>query len=63
VNPIARQVKLADLVDNSRPERCLVRAGRLEGDMKRIHRYQLSYKFLTGKLSEADYRKAMETYG
>jgi (p)ppGpp synthase/HD superfamily hydrolase len=63
VDPIARQVKLADLEDNSRLERSLVRAASLERDFKRIHRYQLSYKFLTGQLCEADYRKAMAAYG
>src|SRR5262245_51576727 len=62
-DPIARQVKLADLEDNSRLDRSLVRAGSLERDFRRIHRYQLSYKFLIGKLTEADYRKAMADYG
>ncbi len=62
-DPIARQVKLADLEDNSRLDRALVRRGRLEGDFRRIHRYYLSYKFLIGELSEADYRQAMAAHG
>jgi hypothetical protein len=62
-HPVARQVKLADLEDNSRLDRALVRPGRLEGDLKRIHRYQLSYKFLTGGLTEEEYRQAMAAYG
>lgn len=62
-DPIARQVKLADLEENSRIERVLLRAASIERDLARIHRYQLSYKFLTGQMSEADYRQAMERHG
>ena len=62
-DPVARQVKLADLEENSRLDRSLVRAGTLERDFRRIHRYQLSYKFLIGKLTEAEYRQAMAAYG
>jgi hypothetical protein len=62
-NPIARQVKLADLEDNSRLDRTLLRVGSFDRDLKRIHRYQLSYKFLTGQMSEAEYRAAMASYG
>ena len=58
-NPLGRQVKLADLEDNSRPDRLLLRPDRVEGDFKRLHKYVLAYKFLTDRLSEADYRKLM----
>lgn len=62
-DPIARQVKLADLEENSRLDRSLVRAASLERDFRRIHRYQLSFKFLMGKLTEAEYRQAMAAFG
>jgi hypothetical protein len=62
-NPIARQVKLADLEDNTRLDRTLLRPDRIERDLTRIHRYFLSYRFLSGRLSEADYRRLMAAYG
>src|SRR5262245_21126219 len=55
----ARQVKLADLADNTRLDRALLRPHLLQRDLKRIERYILSYKFLTGQISEADYRAQM----
>ena len=62
-NPVARQVKLADLEDNSRFDRTLLRPASVERDFRRIHRYQLSYQFLQGKFSEKEYREAMAAYG
>jgi len=62
-HPLARQVKLADLADNSRPERVLLRADRIDRDLARIHRYILSYKFLIDRLSESEYRSLMAVYG
>lgn len=62
-DPVARQVKLADLNDNMRPDRCILRAGRIARDLTRIHRYVLSYKFLTDGLSEEDYKSLMASYG
>ena len=62
-NPIARAVKLADLTENSRIERALMRCETLERDALRMQRYLLSYKFLTDELSEADYRKAVKACG
>ena len=62
-NPIARQVKLADLEDNTRLDRMILRASSLPRDFARLHRYFLSYKFLTDQMSEEDYRAAMKTYG
>jgi hypothetical protein len=62
-HPVARRVKLADLVDNSRLDRCILRVDRVARDLNRIHRYVLSYKFLTDQLSEPDYRSLMRQYG
>jgi hypothetical protein len=62
-NPIARAVKLADLEDNTRLERAILRAGSVGRDLARLHRYHLSYKFLTGQLGLADYRTAMTAHG
>ncbi|MDX1946827.1 MAG: hypothetical protein SFU86_15605 [Pirellulaceae bacterium] len=58
-NPLALAVKLADLTDNTRPDRVLFRADRIERDLARIRRYLLSYKFLTGHITEVDYRRLM----
>jgi hypothetical protein len=62
-NPLARQVKLADLADNSRLDRCILRVERIARDLARIHRYVLSYKFLIDRLSETDYRSLMARHG
>jgi (p)ppGpp synthase/HD superfamily hydrolase len=59
-DPVARAVKLADLRDNTRPERAMMRPGALERDARRMARYLLSYKFLSDEISEADYLVAME---
>ena len=56
---IARRVKLADLEDNARPSRALLRPDRIEPDMARLRKYLLSYKFLTDRLDEEQYRAAM----
>lgn len=58
-DPLGRQVKLADLVDNFNLPRTLVRLDRLEKDLNRVRRYVLSYKFLTDEFTEAEYRAAM----
>lgn len=62
-NPIARQVKLADLHDNCRLDRTILRPQRLERDLARIHRYFLSHKFLTDQISEQEYRTLMSQCG
>jgi (p)ppGpp synthase/HD superfamily hydrolase len=62
-NPVARQVKLADLNDNARLSRSILRPGRLQADLARIHRYVLSYKFLTDQITEQDYRRLMDEVG
>lgn len=59
-NPIARQVKLADLHDNTRLSRVLLRANSIDRDLARTRRYLLSYKFLTEQLSEGEYRQLMQ---
>jgi hypothetical protein len=55
---IGRRVKLADLEDNARLSRALLRPDRIEPDVARLRKYLLAYKFLTDKLSEKQYRAA-----
>jgi hypothetical protein len=59
-NEIARRVKLADLADNWRLDRVLLRPQRLEADVARLRKYALSYKFLTDQITEGQYRSLME---
>ena len=56
-NQLARAVKLADLFDNSRLPRMLLRADREASDLNRVRRYVLAYQFLTDRLDEAEYRR------
>jgi (p)ppGpp synthase/HD superfamily hydrolase len=56
---VARRVKLADLQDNWRLDRTLLRPHRFEADVARLHRYVLSYKFLTDQITEEQYRSLM----
>ncbi|WP_158265257.1 HD domain-containing protein [Blastopirellula marina] len=58
-NPIARQVKMSDLRDNSSLSRLLLRPDRLVSDSQRMQKYLLSYRFLQDELSEADYCRLM----
>lgn len=62
-NATARAVKLGDLADNCRLDRMILRPARVQHDFARIHRYFLSYKFLTDQISEADYRSLMSQHG
>ena len=62
-DPVAKAVKLADLTDNCSLQRCMLRPDRIARDLARIHRYVLSYKFLTDKLSEEEYRGLMKDHG
>jgi len=62
-NAIARQVKLGDLADNCRLDRTILRPQRLQPDLARIHRYVLSYKFLTDQITEWEYRSLMGQCG
>jgi hypothetical protein len=41
----------------------MLRPDRLEGDLARVHRYVLSYKFLTDQITEEQYRALMEKAG
>src|SRR5258708_1687614 len=58
-NPIARQVKLADLKDNCRLDRTILRPQRFEADVARLRKYVLSYKYLTDQITEQQYRELM----
>jgi hypothetical protein len=58
-NDIARQVKLSDLRDNSSLNRMLLRPDKIQTDVARMRKYLLSYRFLVGEISEADYRNLM----
>jgi hypothetical protein len=58
-NEVARRAKLADLGDNSRLDRTILRPQRLQQDLARIRRYALSYKFLTDQITEEQYRSLM----
>lgn len=62
-NDIARQVKLADLADNWRLDRTILRPQRFEADVARLRKYALSYKFLTDQITEQEYRTLMREDG
>jgi hypothetical protein len=59
-NEIARRVKLADLADNWRLDRTILRPQRFEADVARLRKYVLSYKYLTDQITEEQYRSLME---
>lgn len=58
-DPIARRVKLSDLADNTRLSRTIVRPLALARDTARFAKYLLSHSFLTGQITEGQYRAAM----
>jgi (p)ppGpp synthase/HD superfamily hydrolase len=58
-NEIVRRVKLADLQDNARLDRTILRTQRFEADLARLRKYVLSYKYLTDQISEQEYRSLM----
>jgi|LakMenEpi03Aug12_release.lakeMendotaPanAssembly.Ray.scaffolds.fasta_scaffold00148_4 (p)ppGpp synthase/HD superfamily hydrolase len=58
-NALARQVKMADLRDNSDVRRLLYRANSTQKDLRRVASYVLSYQFLEDRLAEKEYQKAM----
>ena len=62
-NEIARRVKLADLADNSRLDRTILRPQQFEADVARLRKYVLSYKFLTDQITEEQYRSLMAEEG
>ena len=59
-NPIARQVKLADLEDNYRIGRVVYRKGHEADDAKRMQKYALTHQFLTRAIQEQEYRSRMQ---
>ena len=59
-NPIATEVKLADLADNTSLSRTLYRETSSARDCVRIQKYLLSYQFLTAAIDEASYRRQMD---
>lgn len=59
-NPLARAVKIADLLDNADLRRVTFRAEKLKKDIRRITRYAASYKFLTNQVGERAYRRMMK---
>jgi len=61
-NPIACQVKLSDLRDNSNLNRLLLRPEKFDGDASRMQRYVLSYRFLSNEISEDQYRELMARF-
>ena len=58
-DPIALRVKLSDLADNTRLSRTIVRPQALGRDTARFAKYLLSHSFLTGQITEEQYRAAM----
>jgi (p)ppGpp synthase/HD superfamily hydrolase len=62
-DPVATAVKLADLTDNTRLDRTLIREKTLTKDQKRWVRYAASAKFLLGELDELTYRRLLADAG
>ncbi len=54
-DPIAREVKLADLEDNYRLARVAYRAEHADEDSRRIQRYILSAQFLRGQIARNEF--------
>ena len=61
-NPVGRRVKLADLADNTRLSRTVVRPLALDRDISRFAKYLLSHSFLTDQITEEQYRAAMPAF-
>jgi (p)ppGpp synthase/HD superfamily hydrolase len=61
-DPIARRVKLADLADNTRLSRTIVRPQALDRDTARFAKYLLSHSFLTGQITEEQYQATMPEF-
>ena len=59
-DPIATQVKLADIEDNYRIGRVAYRADYRNEDARRIQKYALTYQFLSRSINEQEYRSRME---
>lgn len=60
-NPLAREVKLADLNDNYRLDRVAYRADHAADDARRIQKYILTRQYLCDEITEEEYRSRMLT--
>lgn len=58
-NPLARQVKIADLRDNYSLDRVAYREEQAATDAQRLQKYILSFQFLTDVIDEITYRRQM----
>lgn len=58
-NPIATEVKIADLEDNYQIQRVKYRPNSPLTDATRLQRYILSHRFLRGELSNESYSQSM----
>jgi (p)ppGpp synthase/HD superfamily hydrolase len=58
-NALARQVKLADLTDNSRLDRNVLDPKSFDWAKRRIVKYLVTYKFLADQMDERTYRELM----
>lgn len=58
-NPLAAAVKRADLEENTRLDRAILRPARTGHDLARLRKYILSYRFLTDQIGELEYRREM----
>lgn len=61
-DPIATAVKLADLTDNTRIDRVIMRPGKIPPDSRRLIKYVMSYKYLTDEIDYDAYKKALEAH-
>jgi (p)ppGpp synthase/HD superfamily hydrolase len=59
-DPLARAVKIADLLDNADLRHVTFRPDKASKDSRRVTRYAASYKFLTDQITEKAYRAAMK---
>jgi (p)ppGpp synthase/HD superfamily hydrolase len=57
-DPLARAVKIADLLDNADLRHVSYRPGKAK-DRKRVNRYAATFKFLTDQMGEKQYRRVM----
>jgi (p)ppGpp synthase/HD superfamily hydrolase len=57
---IATAVKIADLKDNTRIDRAIMRPKKIQADARRMVKYILSYKYLTKQIEYENYKTAME---
>lgn len=62
-DPIATEVKLADLEDNYSIGRVKYRAEYRQHDAQRLQRYILTHRFLMGSLEKQEYRSMMNELG